>query len=204
MIKIHEPSEEQLRFSSLIKEVVLASKSENRKALLEKDGTRVIQVITNADENKIGDSAEEKVLNIAKAKMDAYLNSPFFRPNMVAISADTMVLFSSSLIGKAKDREEAKRMLESFSSNEQKVISASCIYIPQKGLKYITDTSAVIFKSLSDSEIEEYLDTGDWIEAAGAYRLQRNGYKIVDRIEGDWHNIVGLPLKKINDYISSL
>lgn len=204
MIKIHEPSEEQLRFSSLIKEVVLASKSENRKALLEKGGTRVIQVITNADENKIGDSAEEKVLNIAKAKMDAYLNSPSFRPNMVAISADTMVLFSSSLIGKAKDREEAKRMLESFSSNEQKVISASCIYIPQKGLKHITDTSAVIFKSLSKSEIEEYLDTGDWIEAAGAYRLQRNGYKIVDRIEGDWHNIVGLPLKKINDYISSL
>ena len=59
------------------------------------------------------------------------------------------------------------------------------------------DTADVWFKKLSDEEIDAYIATGDWIEAAGSYRLQRNGWSIVERIDGDWTTVVGLPMKKI-------
>ena len=65
----------------------------------------------------------------------------------------------------------------------------------------ITDTASVFFKALNDEEISAYLDTNEWQGAAGGYRLQKTGYTLVERIEGDWTTVVGLPLKMILDFI---
>ena len=61
----------------------------------------------------------------------------------------------------------------------------------------ITDTASVFFHNLTEKDIESYLDTNEWMGAAGAYRLQKTGYRLVERIEGDWTTVVGLPLKLI-------
>ena len=204
MNRITEPDSIQLAFASNVKELVLASRSENRRALLERAGIRVHQRPMETEELKIGSTAEEKVLNIAKMKMDAYLESEEFIAYLPAISADTLVLFRGSLIGKAKTREEARNALSSFSGNRQEVITACSLYVPGKARIDFTDKAEVLFRKLDGKEIESYLDTGDWIEAAGSYRLQRNGWTIVESISGDWTTVVGLPLGKLTAYMSSL
>ena len=77
------------------------------------------------------------------------------------------------------------------------VISAALLYIPEKEMIDVVDTAIVQFKKLSDAQIDDYIASGDWIGAAGSYRLQRNGWSIVERIEGDWTTVVGLPLRKL-------
>ena len=117
--------------------------------------------------------------------------------HLPALSADTLVLFEDSLIGKAKNEDEAKRTIKLFSGKKQMVISAALLYIPEKEMIEVVDTAIVQFKKLSDAQIDDYIASGDWIGAAGSYRLQRNGWSIVERIEGDWTTVVGLPLRKL-------
>lgn len=197
MNRITEPDSIQLEFSALFPEIVLASQSENRRALLERGGTTVHQIPTDTDEKRIGSSPEEAVLNIARAKMRAYLSSSGKMSHLPALSADTLVLFEDSLIGKAKNEDEAKRTIKLFSGKKQMVISAALLYIPEKEMIEVVDTVIVQFKKLSDAQIDDYIASGDWIGAAGSYRLQRNGWSIIERIEGDWTTVVGLPLRKL-------
>ena len=197
MNRIIEPDETEREFSRLFPEIVLASKSENRKALIESGGSRVYQLPMDTEEERIGNTYEDIVLGIARCKMNAYLSSEKRIEDIPAIAADTLVLFNNTLIGKAKTEEEAKKTIKEFSGNKQIVISAALVYLPKEGVKEIVDTANVVFKKLSEKDIEGYIATGDWIEAAGSYRLQRNGWNIVERIDGDWTTVVGLPMRKI-------
>lgn len=197
MNRITEPDETELAFSRLFPKIVLASRSENRRKLIECGGSTVYQLPMETKEERKGKTAEETVLNIARAKMEAYLTSDKKIPTLPALTADTLVLFSGSLIGKAGTEKEAKERIKSFSGKKQSVITASLLYLPDDGISEIVDTADVWFKKLSDEEIDAYIATGDWIEAAGSYRLQRNGWSIVERIDGDWTTVVGLPMKKI-------
>ena len=197
MNRIIEPDETEREFSRLFPEIVLASKSENRKALIESGGSRVYQLPMDTEEERIGNTYEDIVLGIARCKMNAYLSSEKRIEDIPAIAADTLVLFNNTLIGKAKTEEEAKKTIKEFSGNKQIVISAALVYLPKEGVKEIVDTANVVFKKLSEKDIEGYIATGDWIEAAGSYRLQRNGWNIVERIDGDWTTVVGLPMRKV-------
>ncbi len=197
MDRIIEPDDIQLKLATLCPELVLSSKSENRRKLLEISGITVHQIPTETDEDKLGSDPEEQVLNIAREKMKAYLNSKDKMEGLPAITADTLVLFDNHLIGKAGTKREARETLKSFSGKKQTVITACLLYLPGKKIKEIVDEADVIFKDLSDDEIEEYLNTGEWMEAAGSYRLQKTGYRLVEKIEGDWTTVVGLPLKSL-------
>lgn len=197
MDRIIEPDDAQLIFSRLLPELVLASKSENRRALIECGGSIVHQIPTDAEEFRSGNTPKEVVLNIAQSKMEAYLSSDKKIESLPALTADTMVLFDGELIGKASNESDARKAIRRFSGKKQVVISASLLYLPRIGIRKIIDTASVIFKTLSDKEIDEYIATGDWIEAAGSYRLQRNGWSIVERIDGDWTTVVGLPMRKL-------
>ncbi len=204
MKRITEPDKLQLEAGRLMPSLILASSSPNRKALLEKGGIHVDTFAPEADESRIGDTPDEKVEGIAKRKIMAYISSPAYDENRLAIAADTLVLFGNELLGKPRDRNEADAILHMLSGNKQTVISAAAVKLPGRDAIIISDRADVIFRPLSDEEIEEYLDTGEWQGAAGGYRLQKTGYTLIDYIDGDWTTVVGLPLKKIIEIIHNL
>lgn len=201
MQRIIEPDMLQLEFGRRFPSVLLASSSPNRRALLEKGGTRVDVFVPDADETKRGSSPEEIVMSIAERKIDAYIASSAFSSTRLAIAADTLVLINGHLLGKPQDKHDAERILRELSGARQTVISAAGLYVPGKGKVLLEDTAGVIFRPLSDEDIAQYLSTGEWQGAAGAYRLQKTGYELVEKIDGDWTTVVGLPLKKIMDSI---
>ena len=130
MQRITEPDNTQLEFSRCFPSIILASSSPNRKALLEAGGTKVSVFVPETDEEKKGSSPEEIVTNIASGKIDAYISSEAFDENILAIAADTLVYINGHLLGKPKDREDARTILKELSGREQIVISASGLYIP--------------------------------------------------------------------------
>lgn len=197
MNRINEPDELQLEFSKRFPHLMLASSSENRKSLLEAGGSIVEVFKPDADETKNGSSFINIVENIAAKKLDAYLSSSSFRPGLLAIAADTLVLFSQNLLGKPADSQEARTMLKMLSANQHSVISAVGLYLPDGRKKVFSDVAKVQFRHLEEDEIDAYIELGEWCGAAGAYRLQKTGYELVEYIDGDWTTVVGLPLEMI-------
>ena len=114
-------------------------------------------------------------------------------------------MLDDKVLGKPKDREDAFKTLRSLSGREHKVITAFAIINLDKKIKY-TDyaISSVTFKELSDEDIEEYLDTGEYADKAGSYGIQGIGRKLVSHFEGSFLNTVGLPLEEVKDAIAKI
>ncbi len=201
MERIIEPDSLQLSFSRTVPHLVLASSSPNRKALLEAGGTDVEVFVPLTDEERKGSDPVDIVSGIAREKILAYIRSSSYDPDSIAIAADTLVLIDGKLLGKPSSEENARLMLESLSGRTQTVISAAGVKLPGRDAVVITDTADVIFRVLDDADIASYIATGEWNGAAGGYRLQKTGYRLVERIDGDWTTVVGLPMKKILDFI---
>lgn len=197
MERISEPDGLMLEFGRRAPRLILASSSPNRRALLETAGCDVSVFIPDADETKKGASPEEIVAGIAKRKLEAYLASPSYDPEKLAIAADTLVLLDGELLGKPKDAEDAATMLSKLSGRTQTVISAAAVKIPGKAPTVIADKAYVVFRPLSEEEIDSYIESGEWRGAAGGYRVQKTGYRLIGRIDGDWTTVVGLPLRAI-------
>ena len=202
MDRITEPDSLQLDFSRGVPSLILASSSPNRKALLEAGGSHVDVFIPSTDEEKSGSTPVQTVSRIADGKIKAYLSSSSYDPARIAIAADTLVLIDGELLGKPSSEADAWKMLRKLSGKTQTVISAAGVKLPGQDSIVLTDTADVVFRTLTDDEIGAYISTGEWQGAAGGYRLQKTGYRLVDRIDGDWTTVVGLPLKKILDFIS--
>ncbi len=197
MEKIIEPDEIQLEFAKRLPELILASSSPNRKALLEVGGCFVTVFSPNVDETRDDSKPIDTMIRIATSKLDSYLNSSSFSPDKVAIAADTLVFKAGKLLGKPKNIEEAKATLSFLSGSKQTVFSAVGLYNPHRESDVFVDSAEVIFNELGEKEIDAYLKTGEWQGAAGGYRLQSTGYTLIDSIIGDWTCVVGLPLKAI-------
>ncbi len=196
------PEDLNIRLRELAPRIVLASQSPNRLLLLRDAGIDVTARPQDVDESYLSSDPDSVVSHISRIKLDSYMASEDFEPETVAICCDTMVLFKGRLLGKPHSREEAYDMLSSFSGKSQKVLSGYSLYIPKRGAVSGTDESTVIFEKLSEKDIQDYLDTGDYVGAAGSYRIQRSGYRIVERIEGSWTNVVGLPFERIIEELS--
>lgn len=132
--------------------------------------------------------AYEKGIEVAKDNVDE-----------VVLSADTLVELDGKLLGKPKNREDAKIMIRSLSGKVHNVYTGYAIFKLSKKIKYVSyEKSSVKFYDLSDDEIEKYLDTLEYKDKAGAYGIQGKGSLLVEKIEGDYFNIVGFPIGKIN------
>lgn len=117
-------------------------------------------------------------------------------PDFLTIGSDTAVFLGDIMLGKPKDREDAKIMLKMLSGNTHKVVTG-CAFCKGHKTYSFSETSSVEFYPLSDHEIEEYLDTNEYIDKAGAYGIQGYGSVLVRKIEGDFFNIVGLPVARL-------
>lgn len=117
----------------------------------------------------------------------------------IVLSADTLVELDGKLLGKPKNREDARVMIKSLSGKTHNVYTGYAIFKLSQKIKYVSyDKSSVKFYDLSDDEIEKYLDTDEYKDKAGAYGIQGKGSLLVEKIEGDFFNIVGFPIGKIN------
>ncbi|MCI5643767.1 MAG: Maf family protein [Peptoniphilus sp.] len=132
--------------------------------------------------------AFEKGIEVAKEHIDK-----------IILSADTLVELNGLLLGKPKNREDARKMIKSLSGKTHAVYTGYGIFKLSEKIKYVSyEKSNVKFYDLSDDEIEKYLDTLEYKDKAGAYGIQGKGSLLVEKIEGDYYNIVGFPIGKIN------
>lgn len=174
-----------------MKKIILASASPRRKELLTTAGVEFEVLVSDADET-IPDgtlpadaamlTAEKKALAVAEKCEDA-----------LVIGADTIVVLDGKILGKPKDEADAKAMLRFLSGKEHKVITGVCLTDGVKTNKF-AQVSKVRFYDLTDEEIAAYVATKEPMDKAGSYGIQGKGCVLVESIEGDYFNIVGLPV----------
>ena len=153
---------------------------------------------------------EEYVVSIARLKNAAVCDR--IRGNAdydgaVVISADTIVYdpVTDSPIGKPKDADDARRILRSLSGGVHKVITGVVVRdTASGGSSEFAEVTEVHFRTLSDDEIDAYVESGDPLDKAGAYGMQSGGCIFVERIVGDYFNVVGLPICRLNEELKKL
>ncbi|MBR1555461.1 MAG: septum formation inhibitor Maf [Oscillospiraceae bacterium] len=118
-------------------------------------------------------------------------------PDAIVIGCDTVVILEDEIMGKPKDREDAFRMLRKLSGEVHSVMTGVSLYYNTQTTVFTTETR-VEFYPLSDAEINAYLDTGEPFDKAGAYGIQGKGSLLVRGIEGDYFNVVGLPVASLS------
>lgn len=186
----------------------LASASPRRKELLTLAGYSFTVLPANADETAPpGLSPRETAGLLARRKAEAVLALPAFsdrqKPGDVILAADTVVDLGGKILGKPKDREDAKRILLSLSGRRHSVHTGFCVLAGTKKMCGVEST-AVEFYPLTQEEIETYLDTGEPMDKAGAYGIQGRGALFVRRIAGDYYTVVGLPIARIDRILRAL
>lgn len=176
--------------SMLLPQVILASASPARRRLLEAEGVEVFQVASNTSEIQQGQTLAEIVESLALQKLEAIRRRTDLPPWPI-VAADT-------LIGKSNTRSEALEKLQRFSGRTHLVYSGYALYLPATG-KTISgaEKTSVHFKALSLSELEEYLDTGEYLGVAGCYQIQQQGSRLIEGILGYESVVVGLPIETI-------
>jgi len=176
--------------------MILASKSPRRFEILSNFGIKKIEVVVSEIE-EISDKEGliEQVVDIAVKKG---VEVAKIYPDEFVLSADTVVILDDEILGKPKDRLEAFITLTSLSERTHEVITAYSLINKSEGI-FISnfDKTIVKFKKLSKQEIDWYIETGEPMDKAGSYGIQGVGAGIlIDRIEGEFYNVMGFPISK--------
>lgn len=176
------------------KELILASKSPRRKELLDDIGlsfTIYSDSCVELFDHNI--SKEEAIEQIAYTKADVVFEK---HRDAIVIGADTMVYCEGAVLGKPNDKADAKEMLVMLSGKTHEVITGVVILCEDKQIKF-HETTKVTFYELEESLIDWYLDTLESFDKAGAYGIQGKGKLLVKKIQGDYFNVVGLPVARL-------
>ena len=184
-------------FDSTKHHVVLASGSPRRQELLRRIGITDFDIaVTQTDETyPEGLTPEETVAHIARGKAEAA--KALTSPGDIVITADTMVFLGGERLGKPRDAEDALRMLRELSGNRHTVCTGVTVRQDDK-LICFTTSSDVYFRALDDEELRSYIATGEPLDKAGAYGIQGLGSLLVERVEGDVFNVIGLPVMPLS------
>ena len=176
--------------------IVLASASPQRRRLLESVALPVQVVPPRIDETLgAGEPPAEAVVRLARHKAGAVAGRVGRRPWIVA--ADTAILLGRELVGKPRDRDAARGILERLSGTAHEVLTGVALSPPDGVLETALARTQVTFATLTERELEWYLDTAEWREAAGGYRIQGRAGMLVTDLRGSYSNVVGLPLETI-------
>ncbi len=174
--------------------IILASASPRRQELIKMITEDIIVNPCDCDETiKEGLVGREIAEYLSKIKGEA-VKEQF--SNDVIVSADTIVCLNNSVLGKPKSREDAFNMLRSLSGNTHSVFTGVSI-VKGERIKTFSQETKVTFYELSDEEINEYLDSGEYSDKAGSYGIQGKGGLLVRGIDGDYFNVVGLPVARL-------
>jgi septum formation protein len=178
--------------------LVLGSRSPRRAELLEAAGIEFIVRAADIDETpQPGEAPADYVLRMAREKAEAVAGSAL----ETVLAADTIVVVDSQIMGKPKDQADAIRMLKALSGRRHEVITGICLLSGRDCVLNSTATG-VWFSNLSEAEIEWYVATGEPMDKAGAYGIQGLASRFIDRIEGSYTNVVGLPIALVYQLLS--
>jgi septum formation protein len=180
--------------------LILASQSPRRRDLLEQAGLEFSVIPSSFDENSVAMSSPESyVKQLAECKA-ADISEKY--PDSWVIGADTIVLIDADVLGKPASKTEARTMLKRLSGKIHRVFTGYCICCKVKDRAFSeTIETDVLFKNLSEQEIEWYSRTGEPYDKAGAYAIQGLGTLLVKSINGSYTNVVGLPVCEILDFL---
>jgi septum formation protein len=172
--------------------LILASRSPQRRAILEQLGVEF--EVRPADVEELEDGVPGLVaLENARRKAEAVAAA-----DDLVLGVDTVVALGDRLYGKPADVEQARTTLTDLSGRRHQVIGGLCL-IGHGSLRAASASTVVEFRALGGDLIDSYLATGEWRDRAGAYAIQGRGAALVERIEGDYFNVVGLPVSLLLD-----
>lgn len=176
--------------------IILASKSPRRKELL--------SLITEDFIIKTADVDETLPKGIKPDKAVEYLSrikaEPFDNGTDTVIGADTVVAIDGRILGKPKNRDDAFNMLKMLSGRAHSVFTGVTVIRPDQSITFSVETKVKFF-DLTDEEINRYINTDEPYDKAGAYAIQGKGSLFVEKIDGDYFNVVGLPISTLNKYL---
>lgn len=171
--------------------LVLASSSPRRQELLRNAGIRFEVQPADLNEDPLpGEIAKSCAERLARAKALAVARQ---HPNDCVLGADTVVVVDGELLGKPNDAEDATRMLRMLSGREHQVITGVCLVAGER-VTVASETTRVTVIEITDDEIADYVSSGEPMDKAGAYAIQGIASRWVPRIDGDYSNVVGLPV----------
>ncbi|UTC78657.1 septum formation protein Maf [Treponema sp. OMZ 799] len=197
-----------------MKELILASASPGRKEILDSLGVLFCIKTSNFDESSINEKDPvKKCILTARGKAQSLFK--VLQQNegpgtqKLILAADTLIFTENAvapntkiIFGKPKNEKEAEMMLKSHSGSSHFVVSAICLLDCETGLiSEKQNISKVFFKPLSDEEISAYIKTKEWKDAAGGYKIQGKASLFIDKIEGSYTGIVGLPVRELYELL---
>ena len=176
--------------------IILASASPWRKKLLRMAGVRFTVAVSGHNEDLTQKLSPKKLvqkLALEKAKVVAERH-----PNTLIVAADTVAVFRGKVIGKPKDLEEARKILSSLSGKQHSLLTGFAILDTKTGRSVVKSAETKVwFRKLTFEEIDAYVETREPLTVAGAYAIQGGGASLAKRIDGDFYNVVGLPLAMV-------
>ena len=194
----------------MINKVILASKSGVRKKILNQNGITCEVLPANVDEEQVKDSLlKEKITpeliskNLAELKANKVSEK---KPDELVLGADSVIDLNGELISKPTSRQEAFNILLKLNGQKHHLISSVCISKNGAMIWNSTDTSTLIMKQLNSDEIKSYLEKirDKELYAYGVYQIEADGRSLFSKIEGEEDTIMGLPVKQIKEYLSTL
>lgn len=187
-----------------MKKLILASASPRRKEILKNVGLEFEVLVSDTDEESI--KAENLpvpmyVQELALLKASSVAKMKIADDSLI-ISADTVVCADGKILGKPKDDEDAFRMLKMLSGKCHSVFTGVCVMRTKNAFSVCGSVETkVYFKNLSDEQINSYIKSGESKDKAGAYGIQGIGSLLVEKIDGDYFNVVGLPVSKLSEIL---
>jgi septum formation protein len=194
----------------MINKIILASKSEIRKKILDKNGINCEVVPANVDEDQVKESLlQEKATpeiiskNLAELKANKVSEKEH---DYLVLGADSVIDLNGELISKPTNRNEALNILEKLNGQKHQLISSVCISKNGSMIWNFTDASTLTMKQLNLDEIKSYLSKikDKELYAYGVYQIEAGGRSLFSNIEGDEDTIMGLPVKQIKEYLNTL
>jgi septum formation protein len=185
-------------------QLILASSSPRRAQILHDAGFSFLVMSSAVDETPIpNESPADMVQRLADAKAEL-IAARAIGPAII-LAADTVVALDGHIFGKPRSSDDARRMLEKLSGRTHSVVTGvTLIRLPDAERRSFVESTLVHFVPLSDEEISRYLATGEPHDKAGAYAIQGLAGRFIPRIEGDYFNVVGLPLARTTRALVSL
>ncbi|MFF5994504.1 Maf family protein [Lysinibacillus sp. KU-BSD001] len=182
--------------------VVLASASPRRKELFSLLNIPFDIVTSDVEETSVkAQNVQQYVTEVALLKTRDVAKKC---PDKLVIGADTIVVYNDCLLHKPKSRQEAIEHLQTLSNDVHTVMTAVALIDPNGTERTFVEETKVVFKEIPSALMEAYVASGDPFDKAGGYGIQTDGVFFVDRIEGDYNNVVGLPLASLVEHLLSL
>ena len=188
-------------------DIILASKSEVRKNILEKNNISCLVKPSNVDENPVKESlikegASPEIISKNLAELKANKVSQKIEQNLV-LGADSVIDLDGELISKPENREDAFTILKKLNGKQHHLISSVCISKNGSMVWNYTDKAKLTMKKMSDTDLKDYLSkiSDKMLYAYNVYQIEGEGRSLFAEIEGDENTIMGLPIKKIKDYL---